>query len=178
MHVSKNHTFKIHTDGLLHCVYEKCDFTTSKRETMKSHRTRMHKNKGKFPCDICGKALDCNSTLQLHKSTKHFGELPYKCDLCDFRAKSAGVLQSHKRRSHMSHEVTVCHICGKDVQNLANHIKMKHSESKNVQCEICGEIYKSHLKYNHMSLHKRYQVCTICDRVIFSQKLLIGQVCH
>ena len=54
--------------------------------------------------------------------------------------------------------------CGKEVQNLSQHMINVHQE-KIVKCEICDKTFKSvNAKLNHVNnVHGMYTSCLICE---------------
>ena len=105
-----------------------CDFEHRKCSAVVRH-ARMHRNKKRFVCELCGSAFNAHYTLKEHRAYVHSNDRKYSCGKCGktFKAKNA----------------------------LIRHEQV-HSETRPHKCQICGQEYKrhSHLQRHLMTSHQ------------------------
>ena len=104
------------------------------------HRFRLNHNIA-YKCKICEKVIKCAHSLNKHMVV-HSDHRPYVCELCPNRKYKL--------------EIT-----------LKNHIKQKHTNVRDFQCNICGKgfalkVYlKSHLQYH---MENKPLKCPYCPK--------------
>ena len=127
----KDSETKIYTDTSIKCG--KCDFTTTSRQGLKIHMSRLHSkiNFDQFPaaCDICEKVFDNDNIMKKHKKKDHtFHFVKYQCNECDFMANEPETLNVHFGTKHSTKKQ--CGLCDKNFKSfetLDDHLS---------QCEI------------------------------------------
>ena len=112
--------------GRFKCKF--CDFEHRKCSAVVRH-ARMHKNKKRFVCELCGSAFNAHYTLKEHRAYVHSNDRKYSCGKCGktFKAKNA----------------------------LIRHEQV-HSETRPHKCQSCGQEYKrlSHLRRHLVTSHQ------------------------
>ncbi|KAH0560567.1 zinc finger protein 287-like [Cotesia glomerata] len=171
-----------------YCAY--CGFTTSDKNTLKTH---MYRHDGKpYKCVHCnyttarpmhikehvkkhtGESLKCSQcsfktiyqrSLDFHM-LKHTGSPEYICEICKLGFFRPQYLKRHMRR-HTKENSLECDYCKKEFfrkTHLINHIN-RHTGNKPYKCDICqlGFVQMYHLK-RHQLTHfkeKKYS-CNLC----------------
>jgi hypothetical protein len=108
---------------------DKCDFTTTRKVTLKAHKEVKHMGLVRN-CDLCG--LKCKSIedLMKHRGVVHKLKT-YKCDGCDFTTWSMKEAEKHKM-SHNDEIVeeslncTKCVFAAISADDLNSHIRRSH----------------------------------------------------
>ena len=111
------------------------------------------RNQSKFKCEVCGKGFVSTQSLKNHNNI-HTGEKPYKCELCDACFASRGAQFSHLDSVH-NPEKQICRQCGKEFNkhSLIKHMRTVHKIDKPFKCNICNDIFKTHiLLKEHMKM--------------------------
>ena len=112
--------------GRFKCKF--CDFEHRKCSAVVRH-ARMHRNKKRFVCELCGNAFNAHYTLKEHRAYVHSNDRKYSCGKCGktFKAKNA----------------------------LIRHEQV-HSETRPHKCQCCGQEYKrlSHLRRHLVTSHQ------------------------
>ena len=129
------------------------------------HRPKSVEDMTLFICNICDQSFNFQEQLDRHITHQHTNLSEIKCPRpkCKFRTNHEGYLTKHLQFHND------CHICGKiffmkSKDQLASHIKNKHSEVKVelLQCEFCPFAARGkHALESHIAAHK---MCDICGR--------------
>ena len=77
----------------------KCDFSTSWRQHLQDHESRIHE-RITFECDICGKRANRKGAIYDHKRRMHEGVKRYRCSLCDWSSYEKKAMVTHIMDSH------------------------------------------------------------------------------
>ena len=115
-------------------------------------------------CGTCGASV---KDLYNHNYHKH-QEKVLPCPVCNkmFKKHATGNLNKHLK----SHEAqpTQCDVCDKFVMNIHNHKMSTHSKTKDWQCNICNNKFKTKQILNrHIRNHgKQPQYCDLCDSMV------------
>ena len=94
--VNKHHMYTAH--GTEH-MCEICSKTFKTKHALNGHRSRIHSEKGVYPCPECGSVFDQAHKLYGHRYAVH-SLVDAKCEFCGGNYKNKKLLQAHKRVSH------------------------------------------------------------------------------
>ncbi|XP_022119471.2 zinc finger protein 808 [Pieris rapae] len=148
------------------------------KNRLKVHWRYSHKN-GSFPCEICKKTFPSQHKYNCHYDVVHRSVKKNKCTKCP--ARFADYFNKHKHMVEVHGEPPLeyrCNVCDaifKRRYALLCHVRRRHLEMKNVNCELCS--YKCYtvteLKV-HMIKHvgERTNQCGICKKAYARKKTL------
>ncbi|XP_045204446.2 zinc finger protein 652-like [Mercenaria mercenaria] len=157
---------------------DKCEYIGKKKENLREHTQRMHRNK--FSCETCKKQFGLHKDLLRH--TRHVHTNPaYHCKICDKFYKFSRAYKEHM----LSHEENYvkpqfeCEICHKVFSTkyvLTAHVKSEHlGMKKSFMCPTCGRSFTQKNSYlMHANVHagiKPY-VCDVCGKAFSYDKSL------
>ena len=133
-------------ENIINC--DMCDYTTTSRQGLKIHNSKVHSKKINFKdfpvgCDVCEKILDNESNLKKHKKEEHtYHYVKFQCNECDFMANEPQTLHVHFGKLHSVNKL--CGLCDRNFktsEQLDEHL---------LQCEIfvcsnsgCRENFKN-----------------------------------
>ena len=150
------------------CEYCQGTFGTSKQ--LKSHKTKEnHKKVSK--CEYCDTQFTNLKKLKRHVKIMHPVKLePVVCNYCGKQLKKKYYLKQHVQNYHILSKEK-CKICGLLYypHYLKIHIKNKHDNVKNHQCDSCGMAFShkssldSHVRSHHNTV-KEFE-CKECGRL-------------
>ncbi|XP_060806672.1 gastrula zinc finger protein XlCGF7.1-like isoform X2 [Amyelois transitella] len=168
--------------------------TSAEKALQLQNHLRNHRAERRFVCTFCSKAFSQSNNLRAHLRI-HTNERPFKCTECGKAFTQVTNLNNHVRL-HTGERPFVCPEAGcnkayAQVTNLNQHRK-RHLNGRPVEntydCNICGEQFQQR---NHMYTHRREvhpkasnppvrqrHVCSLCDAVLPSEKLLLRHVNH
>ena len=124
---AKDVTVKI-GPGRFKCKF--CEFEHRKCSAVVRH-ARMHKNKKRFVCELCGSAFNALYTLKEHRSYVHSDLRKHNCSKCDKSFKAKNALIRHEQ-VHSETRPFQCH-CGqqyKRASHLRRHLATSHQEGE------------------------------------------------
>ncbi|XP_048002568.1 uncharacterized protein LOC125239116 [Leguminivora glycinivorella] len=178
-HVERNHTDNEKTNTCQVCGKELSDQALLKRhlETVHSLETAT--------CSICNKTFKSVINMQRHVAVTHPPEdAEQTCEICSKTFKCSTHLRIHVRAVHSTQTQFNCDICNKEFSLKSYLLKHKktHIDVKEVQCEICYQVYKTvddakrHAKRVHMkpeeSTKMKTHKCDICEKEFTRTKYL------
>ena len=137
------------------------------KSSLSTHINNVHK-RIKHKCFHCEKEFSQKQNLNSHiKSIHENKKKMYPCSLCDYQATTSSTLKTHIKSVHQGIKER-CQICGKIVLQwcLADHIRLKHKESKTYPCDDCKKEYKSilALKHHYKVVHEKISYnCNFCE---------------
>ena len=119
------HTQSVHEGVTYNCSIDNCDYTATRRDS-----------------------------LRIHIKTVHFNQM-HECNLCEYKAKRKCHLNEHFKYMHVKIENEICTECNTSVQKryLTKHMRRFHSEGQpKFFCKLCTyqTIYKDCMK-NHIA---------------------------
>jgi KRAB domain-containing zinc finger protein len=87
-----------------------CDFTTSRKETLKVHVESIHEGKKLHKCSICDYTSSYKGHLKTHIESVHEGNKPYKCSICFYSSSRKDSLKIHIQSAHKGkkHKCSIC----------------------------------------------------------------------
>jgi len=115
-----------HTQGLLHCTYEGCPKTYSRREHLNRH-IKLHMGiepERPYYCMDCAKTFTRKEHLMRHRRS-HTGETPFACPDCSKQFARKEHLKRHMR-VHTGEHPYPCTECGRSFgrrERLLKHLK-------------------------------------------------------
>nr|XP_009937329.1 PREDICTED: zinc finger protein ZFAT isoform X2 [Opisthocomus hoazin] len=187
----KRHVIQKHSNILLKCPTEHCDYSTPDKYKLQAHlKVHTELDKKSYSCPVCEKSFSEDRLIKSHIKTNHpevsmttiseilgrrvqlkglIGKRAVKCPYCDFYfMKNGSDLQRHiwAHEGVKPFKCSVCEYATRSKSNLKAHMN-RHSTEKTHLCDMCGKKFKSKgtLK-SHKLLHtadgKQFK-CTVCD---------------
>ena len=133
-----------HCDGLIksEASYKDVKHSTQQRSRVKHVRV----GDNCYKCGHCGEAFKSMNMIRYHVEEAH-RKVPYDCDKCGKSFKNSGALHQHMTKVHMKERLKKqCNICGErcsNEENLATHVRRKHTGEKPFDCPFCEETFFS-----------------------------------
>ncbi|XP_054241332.1 zinc finger protein ZFAT isoform X3 [Indicator indicator] len=187
----KRHVIQKHSNILLKCPTEHCDYSTPDKYKLQAHlKVHTELDKKTYSCPVCEKSFSEDRLIKSHIKTNHpevsmttiseilgrrvqlkglIGKRAVKCPYCDFYfMKNGSDLQRHiwAHEGVKPFKCSLCEYATRSKSNLKAHMN-RHSTEKTHLCDMCGKKFKSKgtLK-SHKVLHtadgKQFK-CTVCD---------------
>ncbi|NXD86552.1 ZFAT protein, partial [Halcyon senegalensis] len=187
----KRHVVQKHSNVLLKCPTEHCDYSTPDKYKLQAHlKVHTELDKKSYSCPVCEKSFSEDRLIKSHIKTNHpevsmttiseilgrrvqlkglIGKRAVKCPYCDFYfMKNGSDLQRHiwAHEGVKPFKCSLCDYATRSKSNLKAHMN-RHSTEKTHLCDMCGKKFKSKgtLK-SHKLLHtadgKQFK-CTVCD---------------
>ncbi|NXN42795.1 ZFAT protein, partial [Rhinoptilus africanus] len=187
----KRHVIQKHSNILLKCPTEHCDYSTPDKYKLQAHlKVHTELDKKSYSCPVCEKSFSEDRLIKSHIKTNHpevsmttisevlgrrvqlkglIGKRAVKCPYCDFYfMKNGSDLQRHiwAHEGIKPFKCSLCEYATRSKSNLKAHMN-RHSTEKTHLCDMCGKKFKSKgtLK-SHKLLHtadgKQFK-CTVCD---------------
>uniref|UniRef100_A0A8C8RBG0 Zinc finger protein ZFAT n=1 Tax=Pelusios castaneus TaxID=367368 RepID=A0A8C8RBG0_9SAUR len=187
----KRHVIQKHSNILLKCPTEDCDYSTPDKYKLQAHlKVHTELDKKSYSCPVCEKSFSEDRLIKSHIKTNHpevsmstiseilgrrvqlkglIGKRAVKCPYCDFYfMKNGSDLQRHiwAHEGIKPFKCSLCEYATRSKSNLKAHMN-RHSTEKTHLCDMCGKKFKSKgtLK-SHKLLHtadgKQFK-CTVCD---------------
>ncbi|XP_007488429.1 zinc finger protein ZFAT isoform X1 [Monodelphis domestica] len=187
----KRHVIQKHSNILLKCPTEGCDYSTPDKYKLQAHlKVHTELDKRNYSCPVCQKSFSEDRLIKSHIKTNHpevsmntiseilgrrvqlkglIGKRAVKCPYCDFYfMKNGSDLQRHiwAHEGVKPFKCSLCEYATRSKSNLKAHMN-RHSTEKTHLCDMCGKKFKSKgtLK-SHKLLHtadgKQFK-CTVCD---------------
>nr|XP_020662083.1 zinc finger protein ZFAT [Pogona vitticeps] len=187
----KRHVVQKHSNILLKCPTEDCDYSTPDKYKLQAHlKVHTELDKRSYSCPVCKKSFSEDRLIKSHIKTNHpevsmntiseivgrrvqlkglIGKRAVKCPYCNFYfMKNGSDLQRHiwAHEGIKPFKCSVCEYATRSKSNLKAHMN-RHSTEKTHLCDMCGKKFKSKgtLK-SHKLLHtadgKQFK-CTVCD---------------
>ncbi|XP_034980413.2 zinc finger protein ZFAT isoform X3 [Zootoca vivipara] len=187
----KRHVIQKHSNILLKCPTEDCDYSTPDKYKLQAHlKVHTELDKKSYSCPVCEKSFTEDRLIKSHIKTNHpevsmntiseivgrrvqlkglIGKRAAKCPYCNFYfMKNGSDLQRHiwAHQGIKPFKCSLCEYATRSKSNLKAHMN-RHSTEKTHLCDMCGKKFKSKgtLK-SHKLLHtadgKQFK-CTVCD---------------
>uniref|UniRef100_A0A670YFG0 Zinc finger and AT-hook domain containing n=1 Tax=Pseudonaja textilis TaxID=8673 RepID=A0A670YFG0_PSETE len=187
----KRHVIQKHSNILLKCPTEDCDYSTPDKYKLQAHlKVHSELDKKSYSCPVCEKSFSEDRLIKAHIKTNHpevsmhtiskivgrrvqlkglIGKRAVKCPYCNFYfMKNGSDLQRHiwAHEGIKPFKCSLCEYATRSKSNLKAHMN-RHSTEKTHLCDRCGKKFKSKgtLK-SHKLLHtadgKQFK-CTVCD---------------
>ncbi|XP_045505900.1 zinc finger protein 155-like [Colias croceus] len=159
-------------------VCEQCGAGYMTKKRLKVHWRYSHEN-GSFPCDLCKKVFPSQHKFNCHNSIVHRSVKKNKCTKCPLRF--ADYFNKHKHMVEVHGEPPLqykCNVCDAVFRRryaLSSHVKRRHLEVRDVQCEMCAyKCYTGTELKVHMIKHvgERTYQCSVCKKSYARKKTL------
>ena len=152
------HHKSYHLDFHFHCKFCKLYQYKLYPKSSKELKIREVKEKAWYEkvCPYCDKMFADQYQTKKHIECEHKKNSKIKCDECQKPFQSEQSLKYHKLVQHTidPQKSYSCNICNKTFLikvNLDNHVKFKHSDSRNIECKHCNSKFKQRKNLNaHM----------------------------
>lgn len=158
------HMIQKHSDLLLSCPKEDCEYTTPDKYKLQTHVRRFHEETQPEPCPVC------NNSYPKHRLKQHMRKIhpdtvlvegkgrmekqADKCPYCDsYFLKNSNDFQQHVW-AHEGIKPYTCNMCdyaGCRKSNLRLHMN-RHKTEKIHLCELCGKKFKSEVSLKSHTL--------------------------
>lgn len=169
-----------------------CDRMFKQRSTLRQHM-RIHDEKRKYKCEVCGVGFNRLDNLRKHKKAVHQKvvkpapqrENSYRCTICNDKFANSSLLTIHRNAVHQAGQTYICHICNRQMVSsfaLDWHLVCIHGQkvpgisddgAYRLFCFHCGEQLKSeaslmkHVKSEHYE--KGPVKCMDCEATFVSE---------
>ncbi|XP_057195557.1 zinc finger protein ZFAT-like isoform X2 [Triplophysa rosa] len=186
----KRHVIQRHSDILLKCPSEGCQYCTPDKYKLQAHlKTHSDIVKKSFTCPVCQESVS-EDKVRTHIKNNHpdvsmnymsetlgirvhvkgvIGKRASKCPYCDcFFTRNGSDLQQHiwAHEGLKPYKCSLCDYASRSKSNLKAHMN-RHSTEKTHLCDLCGKKFKSKCtlkshKLMHTADGKQFR-CTECD---------------
>ncbi|XP_059054954.1 zinc finger protein 585A-like [Achroia grisella] len=180
-HIKTKHTLKC----------DECGGRFKGKNTLRTHKIRVHAVKREFICDVCTKTFTKKSRLESHMVTHDTAlakQLSY-CTTCNVQYKNIYIYRGHLRNStNHSERNYACVECDKKFSSRAywiQHYNFYHLQKSQFICEQCDKIFisdwrlRNHKQKYHGLDRPRDHQCNECGKKFFTLAILRGhQLTH
>ncbi|XP_022530053.2 zinc finger protein ZFAT [Astyanax mexicanus] len=186
----KRHVIQKHSNILLKCPLEGCEYCTPDKYKLQSHvKTHTETVKNQFICPVCKDSFP-EDKLRYHIKINHpdtswstisealgirvhvkgvIGKRASKCPYCDcFFTRNGTDMQQHiwAHEGVKPFKCPICDYASRSKSNLKAHMN-RHNTEKTHLCDLCGKKFKSKCtlkshKLMHSADGKQFK-CTECD---------------
>ncbi|KAG2464787.1 ZFAT protein, partial [Polypterus senegalus] len=136
----KRHVIQKHSNILLKCPTEGCEYTTPDKYKLQAHlKIHTELDKRNYNCPVCMKSFPEDRLIKSHIKTNHPGLKPFKCSLCDYATRSKSNLKAHMNR-HNTEKTHLCDMCGKKFKSkstLKSHKLLHTADGRQFKCTVC-----------------------------------------
>ncbi|XP_053622477.1 gastrula zinc finger protein XlCGF26.1-like isoform X2 [Plodia interpunctella] len=163
-----------------------CGVKFKSKNTLRTHKIRIHGTKREFICDVCSKSFNSKSRLETHlarHSTALASRLSY-CGHCRVQYNSVHVYRNHLRNSvHHASTTYPCPECNKKFASKVywtKHYNFYHLHKSKYKCEICNKLFisnwrlKNHKQKHHGLSRSRDHACDVCGKKFYTLSTLRG----
>ncbi|XP_045142899.1 zinc finger protein ZFAT [Echinops telfairi] len=195
----KRHVIQKHSNVLLTCPTDGCDYCTPDKYKLASHcKLESTLDKRSYSCPVCEKSFSEDRLIKSHIKTSHpevslstisevlgrrvqlkglIGKRAMKCPYCDFYfMKNGSDLQRHiwAHEGVKPFKCSVCEYATRSKSNLKAHMN-RHSTEKTHLCDMCGKKFKSK---GTLKSHKLLHTADAAMPLILSRPFLFFTALH
>ncbi|KAK1173053.1 hypothetical protein AOXY_G3081 [Acipenser oxyrinchus oxyrinchus] len=187
----KRHVIQKHSNILLKCPTEGCEYTTPDKYKLQAHlKIHTELDKRSYVCPVCEKSFPEDRLIKSHIKNSHpevsmntiseilgrkvqlkglIGKRASKCPYCDcYLMRNGSDLQRHiwAHEGVKPFKCSLCDYATRSKSNLKAHMN-RHSTEKPHLCDMCGKKFKSRSslkshKLQHAADGRQFK-CTVCD---------------
>jgi len=145
--------------GLNYFNCDLCTYKSLKKCDFMKHVSSVHQ-KLKSSCPECGKHI---VNVAEHIKLIHRKERRFQCQECSYRSCFRNDLKKHVNSVHKKLK-RACPECGKEIVNVAEHVRLIHKKISRFECKLCAYIaYKKQDLNKHVdAVHKKYLEAVEC----------------
>ncbi|XP_035281526.1 zinc finger protein ZFAT-like isoform X5 [Anguilla anguilla] len=187
----KRHVIQKHSDILLKCPCEGCEYCTPDKYKLKTHlRIHSEVDKRMYDCPVCDESFSEDKLIKFHIKIFHpdlsmdtisevlgrraqlkglIGKRATKCPYCDcYFLRNSTELKQHvwAHEGVKPYKCSLCEYATRSKSNLKVHMN-RHNSEKTHLCDLCGKKLKSKCSLkSHKLIHTadgRQFKCTKCD---------------
>ncbi|XP_036395514.1 zinc finger protein ZFAT-like isoform X2 [Megalops cyprinoides] len=187
----KRHVIQRHSDILLKCPSEGCQYCTPDKYKLKAHlKIHSDMDRRSYVCPVCEQSFPEDRLIKSHIKTFHpdvsmstmsevlgrrvqlkglIGKRASKCPYCDcYFMRNGTDLQQHiwAHEGVKPYKCSLCEYATRSKSNLKAHMN-RHNTEKTHLCDLCGKKFKSKCTLkSHKLMHTadgRQFKCTECD---------------
>ncbi|KAL4616892.1 zinc finger protein ZFAT isoform X1 [Arapaima gigas] len=187
----KRHVIQRHSDILLKCPADGCQYCTPDKYKLQAHlKIHSETDKRNYVCPVCEQSFPEDRLIKSHMKTCHpeismstisevlgrrvqlkgvIGKRASKCPYCDcYFMRNGTDLQQHiwAHEGIKPYKCSLCEYATRSKSNLKAHMN-RHSTEKTHLCDMCGKKFKSKCTLkSHKLMHTadgRQYKCTECD---------------
>jgi KRAB domain-containing zinc finger protein len=149
--IEEGHNIESETNEVKIFNCDLCPYQTQKKQDFNKHISSVHK-KEKTPCPECGKYL---VNIAEHIKLIHRKEKPFQCGECQYKCCFRSDIQKHIDSVHRKLKHS-CPECGKEIVNVAEHVRLVHRKKNEFKCHQCIYVAtkKQDLKKHTKSVHR------------------------
>ncbi|XP_060808409.1 zinc finger protein OZF isoform X1 [Amyelois transitella] len=173
-HIRAEHTLKC----------DECGEKFKGKNTLRTHKIRVHNVQREFTCDHCSKTFNSRSRLECHVA-RHSAALASRlsyCVTCRVQYKNIYVYRNHLRNSaNHGDELYPCTDCNKKFVSKTywrKHYNFYHLKKSKFVCEICNKLFisdwrlKNHKQKHHGMSRSRDHDCHVCEKKFYTLSTL------
>ena len=181
MNSLQRHIYVVHSNELVYC--DKCEFKCTKKDTLRAHRHRKHKDgtNNKIEAQMDNKKANAQNTQKtpVRNKTEETIKLTFSCIKCDFKSKKKTILRKHTKKEHQQERTRLssmkcdeCEYSCSKSKVLDMHKYRKHNgvcPPFDYECNLCsykcskGEMLTIHLFKKHNGAAPEPRSCSKCE---------------
>lgn len=160
---------------LFRCGDENCQKEFDKQSDLYHHVYNMHAtvDLSQVQCSKCLKTFINAAQLQIHQRHTCEKEPHLQCNYCPYKSKRKFNLTSHINRKHADKTQIQCELCGKIYKTLttfSSHLSYCE-KTPDIQCVLCD--YRTKVKYNMLEHVRSKHVELYTDKILRCERCFV-----